>query len=199
MLDLQNVLSTIAIVLSCGALAASMLAYRQATKASLLDTQVKAVNRVLTAKSDVTLDGEITPKTVASIQEAFQLSSLVFGSNVKRGLDQAYRFAFHLQQTPAEFLITSAKRLLQHNRPQPDSCSAAKGAARLPASASCRSCQGTSRPSTFAVFMLIDSANSTVLIWARLRGFSDACDSDVRCYLRVVADSGSRQRGGSPQ
>ena len=39
-------------------------------------------------------------KTVASIQEAFQLSSLVFGSNVKRGLDQAYRFAFHLQQTP---------------------------------------------------------------------------------------------------
>ena len=100
MLDLQNVLSIIAIVLSCGALAASALAYRQATKASLLDTQVKAVNRVLTAKSDVTLDGEITPKTVASIQEAFQLSSLVFGSNVKRGLDQAHRFAFHLQQTP---------------------------------------------------------------------------------------------------
>ena len=85
MLDLQNILSIIAIVLSCGALAASALAYRQTTKASLLDTRVKAVNRVLTAKSDVTLDGEITPKTVASIQEAFQLSSLVFGSHVKGG------------------------------------------------------------------------------------------------------------------
>jgi hypothetical protein len=100
LLDLQNVLSIIAIVLSCGALAASALAYRQATKASLLDTQVKAVNHVLTAKSDVILDGEITAKTVASIREAFYLSSLVFGSDVKRGLDQAHRFAFRLQQTP---------------------------------------------------------------------------------------------------
>jgi hypothetical protein len=34
------------------------------------------------------------------IREAFQLSSLVFSSNVKRGLDQAHRYAFHLQQTP---------------------------------------------------------------------------------------------------
>jgi hypothetical protein len=100
LLDLQNVLSIIAIVLSCGALAASALAYRQATKASLLDTQVKAVNHVLTAKSDVILDGEITAKTVASIREAFYRSSLVFGSDVKRGLDQAHRFAFRLQQTP---------------------------------------------------------------------------------------------------
>src|SRR4029453_19114892 len=119
--------------------------------------------------------------------------------SLTRGDEVPHVFTRKSRLEPAEFLITSAKRLLQHNRPQPDSCSAAKGAARLPASASCWSCQGTSRPSTFAVFMLIDSANSTVLIWARFKGFSDACNSGVRCYFRVVAHSGSRQRGGSPQ
>ena len=37
--------------------------------------------------------------------------------------------------------------------------SAAKKSYSITASASCWSCQGTSRPSTFAVFMLIDSSN----------------------------------------
>ena len=78
----------------------SVLAYRQATKGSLLDTRLKAVNHVLTAKSDVSFNGNITAETVANIREAFQLSSFVFGSNVRRGLDQAHRCAFRLQQMP---------------------------------------------------------------------------------------------------
>src|SRR5262245_5032452 len=62
--------------------------------------------------------------------------------------------------------------------PQPDSCSAAKKllddrAGRLlepPRHIS----RHVSRPSSCAVFMLIDSSNLAVLIWARLQGLSDA-------------------------
>src|ERR1700730_1728464 len=43
--------------------------------------------------------------------------------------------------------------------PIPGPRSAAKKSYSITASASCWSCQGTSRPSTFAVFMLIDSSN----------------------------------------
>jgi hypothetical protein len=51
---------------------------------------------------DVNLDGNITTKTVASIREASQLSSLVFSSTVSGMLDRAHETAFRLQNIPLD-------------------------------------------------------------------------------------------------
>lgn len=96
MLGLQGVLTVIAIVISCVALAVSILGFRQAKKTALLSTRLEAINHVRTAIHDVTLHGNITTETVASIREAFQLSSLVFGSTISGVLHQAYGSAYRL-------------------------------------------------------------------------------------------------------
>jgi hypothetical protein len=50
----------------------------------------------------VDLDGNITAKTVASIRDALQLSSLVFSSAVCKRLERAHGIAFRLQGKPFE-------------------------------------------------------------------------------------------------
>jgi hypothetical protein len=95
-------LSIIAIVVSVAALAVSIMAMRQGKKTALVGHRLEAINHVRTAMFDVNLDGNITTKTVASIREASQLSSLVFSSTVSGMLDRAHETAFRLQNIPLD-------------------------------------------------------------------------------------------------
>jgi hypothetical protein len=91
-----------ALLISCGALVVSFLAYLQAKNTQLLGIRREAINHVRAAMSDVKIHGNITANTVASIREAFQISSLVFSSAVVGVLDQAHGIAFRLQHKPSE-------------------------------------------------------------------------------------------------
>ena len=103
----------------------SVLAYRQAKNAAheaknaaLLSKRVEVINHVRTAMSDVTVHGNITARTVDSIREPHQSSSLVFGSTVSDVLDQSYGIAVRLQHTPFDERTdqyVSDKRLLEKN------------------------------------------------------------------------------------
>jgi hypothetical protein len=78
------------------------LAKRQAKRAALVGPRREGIIHVRTALFDVTLDGNIMAKTVASIREALQLSSIVFSRTVSDMLDRAHEIAFRLQSKPFE-------------------------------------------------------------------------------------------------
>lgn len=107
MFDWAVMLQWLTAVVSIIALAVSVLAYfqsrkaaRHARKSALFGTRLEAISHVRNAMYDVTIDGNITAKTVASIREAFQISLLVFDSTITAKLDQAHRIAFQLQHKP---------------------------------------------------------------------------------------------------
>jgi hypothetical protein len=97
-------LSTIAIVVSCGALAVSFLAYRQARNTAALSSRREAIVHVRNAIFDVARDGNITTKTVDSIRDARQISSLVSEPEVIGELDRAFIIASRLEHKPFERL-----------------------------------------------------------------------------------------------
>jgi hypothetical protein len=75
---------------------------------------------------------------------------------------------------PGEFLVTSAKRLLQQYLPKPDSCTAAndvQGVYSITLSARTSSDSGTVMPSAFAVFMLTDNSIRVGCSTGRSAGF----------------------------
>jgi hypothetical protein len=105
----NHLAESLPILLSCGSLlvaflslAVSLLSKRQAKKAALLGLRREGINHIRAAKFDVSLDGNISPKTVTSIREALQLSSLVFSRRVSDMLDGAHKIAFRLQSKPFE-------------------------------------------------------------------------------------------------
>jgi hypothetical protein len=100
---LQIALSTIAIVVSCGALAVSFLAYRQARTAASSSRREVIVD-VRNAIFDVARDENITTKTVASFRDALQISSLVSQPEIIGELDQAFIIASRLEHKPFERL-----------------------------------------------------------------------------------------------
>jgi hypothetical protein len=102
MVYLQIASSVVALVISCGALAVSVLAYRQARNMTLLSTRREAINHVRVAIWDVKINGNITAETVASIRDALHLSTLVFSSAVRSVLEQTHGIAFRLQHKPFE-------------------------------------------------------------------------------------------------
>ena len=100
-------MDTLAILLSSGSLAVSLLsllvsfqAKRQAKSAALLGHRREGIGHVRNAIYDVTVDGNITTKTVDSIRDALQLSSLVFSRRVSNMLDGAHQIAFRLEGKP---------------------------------------------------------------------------------------------------
>jgi hypothetical protein len=102
--SVQNGLSVAAIVVACGALAVSFLAYRQARKTAALSSRREAIVHVRNAIFDVARDGNITTKTVASIRDALQISSLVSQPKIIDELDQAFMIASRLEHKPFERL-----------------------------------------------------------------------------------------------
>jgi hypothetical protein len=78
------------------------MAKQQAKSAASLRPRHEAINHIRAAIYDVKLDGNITTKTVTSIREALQLSSLVFSRTVSEILDGAHKIAFKLQGKPSE-------------------------------------------------------------------------------------------------
>jgi hypothetical protein len=104
MVTLQIALSTIAIVVSCGALAVSFLAYRQARNTAASSSRHEAIVHVRNAIFDVARDGNITTKTVASIWDALQISSIVSQPEIIAELDQALSIASRLEHKPFERL-----------------------------------------------------------------------------------------------
>jgi len=83
-------------------------------------------------------------------------------ASLSSGNEVPHIFTRESRLRPKEFLISSAKRLLQQNLSQPDSCTAAKDTRySITSSARCWSCKGTPRPSALAVFILITSSNLT--------------------------------------
>src|ERR1700738_2016613 len=72
---------------------------------------------------------------------------------------------------PGEFLITSAKRLLQQNLPQPDSCPATNHCYSITSSAVATSVVGTVSPRAFAVLTLIASSYLVGACTGRSAGF----------------------------
>ena len=104
MVTLQNALSLVALVIACGALAVSFLAYRQARSTAVLSSQREAIIHVRNAIFDVAKDGNITTKTVASIRDALQISSLISQPKIIDQLDQAFVIASRLEHKPFERL-----------------------------------------------------------------------------------------------
>jgi hypothetical protein len=114
-LTLSEILSVLAIIVSCGSLIVSigslrvsLLAYRQAKTASALAKRLEAITHIRQAIGDVTLHDHISGETVTSISEAFRLSQLVFSPAVFDKLDGAHKIAFRLsgksfdQRTPQQ-------------------------------------------------------------------------------------------------
>ena len=102
-LNLSEILSVLAIIVSCGSLIVSigslrvsLLAYRHAKKASALATRLEAITHIRHAIDDVSRHDHITAETVTSISEALQLSPLVFSRPVTDKLDRARQIAFRL-------------------------------------------------------------------------------------------------------
>jgi hypothetical protein len=100
--NFQNGLSLFAILVSCGALAVSFRASRQARKGAALNCRREAITHVENAIFEVIIDGNITTNTVASIRDALQISSLVFRPKTCGMLEQAHGIAFRLQHKSSD-------------------------------------------------------------------------------------------------
>jgi hypothetical protein len=90
-------LSVVSLMFSGTALVVSLLAYRQARNTALLGSRREAIDHLRSALSDVALHAHIDGKTVSSIREAYQISSLVFSKRLIESLDKLYGIAFRLQ------------------------------------------------------------------------------------------------------
>jgi len=93
---LHTILSILALVVSCGALTVSFLAYRQSKSVGLLTMRREAIAQVRAAIDDVVLHGNIRAETVGDIRDALQLTSLMFSSKVNNTLAEAFGIAFRL-------------------------------------------------------------------------------------------------------
>jgi hypothetical protein len=102
-----NVVMTdnVAIWVSCGSVLVSfasvviaLMAKRQARQAALLMSRAEAIANLRHALGDLNRDGLASTKTTDRIQNALNLSHLVFSKAVRKNVEQAYISARLVQQ-----------------------------------------------------------------------------------------------------
>src|SRR5215475_3161500 len=90
----EAVVSILALLVSGGSLAVSLLTKRQSRNMGLLPTRFEAINLVANALHDVLLRGIVTSETKTSIADAYRIASVAFSETVKQALDDAHKLAF---------------------------------------------------------------------------------------------------------
>jgi hypothetical protein len=95
----------VAFWVSCGSVLVSfasvviaLMAKRQARQAALLMSRAEAIANLRHALRDLNRDGLASTKTTDRIQNALNLSHLVFGKAVRKNVEQAYISARLVQQ-----------------------------------------------------------------------------------------------------
>jgi len=95
----------VAIWVSCGSVLVSLasvvialMAKRQARQAALLMSRAEAIANLRHALGDLNRDGLASTKTMDRIQNALNLSHLVFSKAVRKNVEQAYISARLVQQ-----------------------------------------------------------------------------------------------------
>jgi hypothetical protein len=91
-------LSDGSLLVAFASLVVALMAKQPARRAALLMSRTEAITHLRQALGDLNRDGLATAKTVQGIQKALHLSHLVFGKEVRKGVEQAYISAHLVQQ-----------------------------------------------------------------------------------------------------
>lgn len=105
MTDFSGVLTAVPLValfVSACALGVSLFALLQSRKTSLLNARREVIDHLRAALYDIQIHGAIRDETVASVRDAYQLSTLVFGKQIEKTLEEAFAIAFRLSHKPED-------------------------------------------------------------------------------------------------